>query len=282
MTLNGRAIAAALGVAQDGPPPLRRFRMTAVSIHRAGGGRWQWQPQEDDAAAYAALVFVAGAATVTVADGRQWCVADGSLFLHPFRRTEVVREDGDPALALWVPWDAVAEVEHGGRECAVVLGNTALTAGLRAFAGSVLHGQGGATQYTDYLVERLLAEMVFGALLEAGGESLDGRVEQRPIERARRLMLLRREDASFGVEELAQEMHLSTRQLQRIFAKVDSSPADELRRIRVEFAQSLLADPAMSPLSPDEIARHAGFTGTVSMRRAFVSCAVEWPASRTR
>lgn len=237
-------------------------------------------PQADDGGALAAVVFFAGEAEIAVDGGAGQSLRACPAFLHPFRETKITRTDAEGALSVWVPWDSLSDIRLTENQGPVVLAETTLVAGLRAFAWEVVQSTATSSQYTDYLVERLLAEMVFGVILEATGDAPDARAVQRPIERARALMLLRREDPGFGVDDLAREMHMSTRQLQRVFAKADSSPAEELRRMRVEFATSLLVDDALAPLSMDEVARHAGFGGAASMRRAFAAAGVTVPARR--
>jgi transcriptional regulator GlxA family with amidase domain len=108
-----------------------------------------------------------------------------------------------------------------------------------------------------------------------------GARDVRPIDRARSLILLRRSEPDFGVAELAREMHMSTRHVQRVFALEHSSPADELRGMRLDLAQELLGDPAYDVLSISDVAGHAGFKTAAAMRRAFVSRELPLPG-RTR
>lgn len=81
-------------------------------------------------------------------------------------------------------------------------------------------------------------------------------------------MLLHREDPQFTIAELAAELHVSLRHLQRAFAKNGTTPGDALRRLRVEFAESLLRNPDYTVLTIEEIAAHSGFSSALQLRRA--------------
>jgi transcriptional regulator GlxA family with amidase domain len=74
-------------------------------------------------------------------------------------------------------------------------------------------------------------------------------------------------DADLSVGALAARMHLSERQLSRVFRReLGASPADYVEQVRVERARSLL-EGGDSPL--EQVAGRAGFAGAEVMRRAF-------------
>ncbi|MDP3949111.1 helix-turn-helix domain-containing protein [Microbacterium sp.] len=120
-----------------------------------------------------------------------------------------------------------------------------------------------------YAIERLLAEMTFGMLLETRGLEAADQNMLPIVERARAIMNARREDASFTSAMLASELHVSLRQLQRAFAREGTSPADALRQLRTQLAESLLRDERYTPLSIEAVAQHSGFRSATQMRRAF-------------
>lgn len=73
-----------------------------------------------------------------------------------------------------------------------------------------------------------------------------------------------------SVASLAARMHLSERQLTRVFRReLGSAPGDYVEQVRLERARSLLetTDPREIPL--EGIARSCGFAGAEVMRRAF-------------
>lgn len=273
-----------IGDAGANPVSARRFRSTAITVHTLDpASAWRWQPQQARGDETSLLAYVPSPVRIGIDD--QQCTAESGFFLHPHRAYEVSAEEPASALCIWVPWGVIDEIDDGTLDGPPALAATPLVLGLRAFAGAVAGRAYQATIYTEFLVEKLLAEMVFGAVLEAGradttvGRDAPAR-EARPLERARTLMLIRRGDSTFGVEDLARELHLSTRQLQRMFAAAGSSPADELRRLRAELAQQLLDDATYAPLTVEEIAGHSGFGTAAALRRAFSALGLPSPRRR--
>jgi len=271
---------------RDGEVPLRtrRFRQVLVTSHvMESGAEWTWASAAGDDAAYAGIVFSQGAMRLGPLEGeRERVPDDGATFLHPARSHVLVAEASSAVACVWVPWSTLAEIEEGMCPPPSVVPSTMLSAGLRSFLATLLIHPAPPTRYTDYLVERTLVEMTFGTLVEAAGKGVDASREPRPIDRARSLVLVRREDPGFNVAELAAEMHMSTRHLQRLFAEEGSSPAEELRRSRVELAKELLNDPTYSPLSVEEIAVHAGFGTAAALRRAFSAFGLPTPGKARR
>lgn len=273
-----------IGDAGSNPVSARRFRSAAITVHTLDpASTWRWRPQEALGDEKSLLAYVQSPVRIGVDD--QQSTAEAGFFLHPHRAYEVSVDEPASVLCIWVPWSVIEELDDGTFDGPPELVATPLMLGLRAFANAVVGRASQPTIYTEFLVEKLLAEMVFGAVLEAGRGELavvrDAPArEARPIERARTLMLIRRGDSAFGVEELARELHLSTRQLQRVFAAAGSSPADELRRLRAELAQQLLDDATYSPLTVEEIAAHSGFGTAAALRRAFSALGLSSPRRR--
>ncbi len=274
-----------LGQPNANPISARRFRSTALTVYNLEpNSPWCWESQEPRGDELICLAVVNTPVTLTQ-ENTEPQPAEAGFFLHPHHPAEIATTTAErtAVLCAWVPWSAVDELDDGTLQAVAFHAMTPLLQGARAFASALLAATSASTVYTEYLVEKLIAEMAFGALLEARGMgALTGRDaaarEDRPLDRARTLMLLRRADPSFGVDELATELHLSTRQLQRLFAAAGTSPADELRRLRVESAQELLANPEFAPLTLKQIAQHAGFTTLPALRRAFAALSLEIPA----
>ncbi|MBC6467303.1 GlxA family transcriptional regulator [Actinomadura alba] len=79
--------------------------------------------------------------------------------------------------------------------------------------------------------------------------------------------VLSKPDGDLRVPALADRVHLSPRQLSRIFhEQLGETPAAAVRRIRIELAARLLTT---TDRSVADIARHCGFGTTESLRRAF-------------
>ena len=266
------AVMRLLGDGGEHPVAARRHRGILATRHSFDrGAHWTWSAQRKGTSAIAGLTFADVPMRVRSGDSDEIVDVGQASFLHPHRRVEVDSTASGTGTCVWLPWDALSEVESGVQTPGLVLSSTPLTAGLQAFLDSLLTQSEPPTLYTDYLVERIVAEMAFGVLLESVPKLVSGTTESRHVDRARSLMLMRRAEPGFGVAELAQELHMSTRQVQRIFAAEDSAPADELRGMRIELANELLGDPAYDALSLADIAMHAGFTSTAALRRAFAA-----------
>ncbi|MGF3055967.1 helix-turn-helix domain-containing protein [Microbacterium sp. YY-01] len=257
------------------PVVARTYRAAHVTRHSfEAGAEWLWQDQPPGPDNTAALVFAQGPVNLTATTVAHTQLDTGLTrghtgFLHPHRPARLYSHSPATIVVVWLPWRTLEEVEVGVRELAPIAAPTPLAAGLRAFATSLVTQATQPTPYTDFMVERVLVEMSFGVLVEVAANGATAVREPRVVDRARSLMLIRREDPDFTVEELADELHISRRQLQRLFAAEDSSPADELRRMRVDLARELLADATFSPLSIEAIAGHAGFRTAAGLRRAF-------------
>lgn len=264
------------------PSAARRHRSTLATSHSFDGEStpWRWEPQALSGDAIAGLVFPERSMRVVRDDGEEQTVHLGEVvFLHPYRGVAVDAAGAGAGVCLWLPWDSLHEVEAGVHSPGHVLSSTPLVAGLRAFLTSLLTQPAEPTPYTDYLVERVLVEMSFGVLLESVPASIAEARDERPIDRARSLMLMRRGEVDFGVAALAAEMHMSVRHLQRLFAAEKSSPAAELRGMRVHLANELFGDPAYHALSLGEIAEHAGFANATALRRAFAGRGLPVPSA---
>lgn len=242
---------------------MQEYRTAVVSAHRVRTPAWRWTAQPADRP-LTAVMFA----------------SEGGLALgetQPARRTGVLLHNNHNALLRWTPdalatvvWldtDSVIDTSVPPAQHPVALPRTALAAGLHGFAESLVHRPEVQTRVSDYVVERLLVEMAYGVLLEHRETDAAGSHAVRPMHRARMLMLLNRADPDYGLQELARDLHVSTRHLQRLFAKEGTSPAAELRNLRAELALSLLRDPQYDALTTSQIATHAGFTNAAAMRR---------------
>lgn len=281
IVIDARTAMQLLGERREHPLVARRHRGVLATQHALEpAAPWTWAAQPADGEEIAVMLIAAVPLTVLGSDGESHDVPPGSLcFLHPHRAAKVTAASAGTAMCAWVPWYALAEIESGMGAPSEVVAGSVLGRGLHAFLSSLLTQPSDPTVYTDYLVERLIVEMVFSVLVEAAPRvSVEGR-KGSGIDRARSLMLVRRADQDFGVAALARDMHLSVRQLQRLFAAEGSAPAEELRRIRVELACELMNDADYAPLGIAEIAEHSGFADAAGLRRAFALAGL--PSPRT-
>ncbi|WP_102194336.1 helix-turn-helix domain-containing protein [Microbacterium aurantiacum] len=241
----------------------RVFRSVCVSRMRPLPGEWTWAPPEGSAA-FAALVIAAEGHTVSAGDG----APTRALFLPPVGSATIVWSEPADLIAVWLPPDAVSEFANTLAPVPSALPNSPFLTAISAFATSLSGAAKDSSGVARYAIERLLVEMAFGALLERHSSDHLTVAAAPLIERARSVMMARREDAGFTAAQLSQDLHVSARQLQRAFAREMTTPVIALRRMRVELAESLLRNPHYDTLSIDEIARHSGFTSALQLRRA--------------
>lgn len=258
---------------------VREFRTATVSTHRLRAPGWRWTPASTDTGV-TAVVFASegGLAVGQAAPARR-----SGVMLHSTHDTDVRSTPDALATVVWVDTEAVTDSSAPASPRPVMLPATSLSAGLHAFAESLVRPADVQTRVSDHIVERLLVEMVYGVLLERRETDTARHHAGRPMHRARMLMRLNRADPEYGLHELAQDLHVSTRHLQRLFANEGSSPANELRRLRAELALSLLRDPQYETLTTAQVAAHAGFTNAAALRRGLQAIGAPTPqAARAR
>lgn len=245
----------------------RSFRSITMTWHRARETAWRWSPIEVGTRRSTVVLFPGEGRKVPTADAVPSSPAPLGLFLPPDAEQNLEWEPGSDVLAVWVPERLLQEFTEGRTPDAAVLHSSPLTIGFRTFAQAVVrHGDEGSSM-SQYAIERLVAEMLFGALVEQ--QSIEtGPRPSSLVERARSIMLMHREDPNFSTPQLAAELHISPRQLQRAFAGAGLRPGDMLRRMRIELAESMLRNPLYTGLTVEEISRYAGFTSALQLRRA--------------
>lgn len=245
---------------------VRSFRSISVSHHRIQDGVWHWEPSRSTAS-YVAVLFQTDGTAMPTADTDADGMSAIGLFLPATSGRSLEWGPSADLLVVWLPDILLQEYTGGPVSGAVAIYASPLTVGFRTFAHAVARHDGDSSSMSKYAIERLIVEMLFGSLLEQ--QSIES--EQRPstlIERARSVMLVHREDPEFSTAQLATELHISARQLQRAFARAGATPGDMLRRMRVELAESMLRNPLYAGLTVDELSRYSGFTSALQLRRA--------------
>ena len=266
--------------AKQGPLTAVRYRTALVTRHALSPGEdVRWDPGRQEGAPVAAMMVATD--PLRIRDERRVMrdVPEGRLvFLHPEHPMRIASARTSALFCAWVPWSVLDEVEQTGEIPAGALPDTALARGLTSFLESAAAGVPAERSHTDAVMERLIGEMLFGVLADAVAH---GPVRARPpkaIDRARARILARHVDPDFDVAALAREMHLSHRQVQRLFAAEGSTAVEELRDLRSDVARELLAENAGGTIPVGEIARRSGFRDRAALRRALAAAGV--PAKR--
>ncbi|WP_447913397.1 helix-turn-helix domain-containing protein [Microbacterium phyllosphaerae] len=114
--------------------------------------------------------------------------------------------------------------------------------------------------------EAALLALVRGLFRQFPGDGETDRASELRAE-VGRIIERRHRDATFGIEELAAELHVSRRQLFRLFAGTDESLAARLLRRRLVTArEELLSSP---PQDLTAVAERSGFTDAAALRAQF-------------
>ncbi len=79
------------------------------------------------------------------------------------------------------------------------------------------------------------------------------------LHRAKTFVLENIQDTMLGREAIAQATGMSTRHLHRLFSENGETPNEFIRKIRLDRAAAMLADPALAGLSICEVASRAGY-----------------------
>lgn len=245
----------------------RQFRSVLVSTHRVGSSEWVWGGRSASSLSHSLILFPVDGLGVHL-DGQAPSPRAVGAMLPAAASSSIRWKNRGDVLGVWVPTEALSDLSLSFRNTSVALQDSTLTLALRAFVQSLARGSRNDSMISTYAVERLIAEMTFAALLEMQGLEATDENQLPIIERANALMLARREDPQFTSATMAAELHLSQRQLQRAFAGVGTTPASEIRRLRVQLAMGMLQDTQYAPLTVEQIAHHSGFRSALQLRRA--------------
>ncbi|WP_079113378.1 MULTISPECIES: AraC family transcriptional regulator [Microbacterium] len=114
--------------------------------------------------------------------------------------------------------------------------------------------------------EAALLAMVRGLFRQFPGDGEMDRASELRAE-AGRIIERRHRDASFGIEDLAVELHVSRRQLFRLYAGTDESLAARLLRRRLITAREELL--SVPPQDLSAVAERSGFSDAAALRAQF-------------
>ena len=263
IVIDARAALRRLGTDQEHPLALLRCAGALISRHRLEPGRpWLWGAQEQRGDELLVLCFADVPVRLRLAPGTVVEVPAGAAYLlHPHQATMVSAAQPSAVTVVWVRHDAVAQAAGRFDASGTVLPAGAVARSLRAFLLGMLSDPASA------MAGSLAETLIVGAIDRVLSDAVPAVRAPREIDRARRIIRLRRTDPSFDVDALSLALHLSRRQLQRMFAREGSTPLAELRARRVDYARELMDDRAEG-LEP--IAARSGFRDVAGMRRAFL------------
>jgi AraC-like DNA-binding protein len=251
------------GAQKTGLVAVRSFRSVILTRHVTPIATWEWGAEGTAPATHHAFVVSADGDGIPL-NGQ----TSAALFLTANARVTIPWQRHADVIVGWVPPAALAEFADVAPDDATPIADSLLVRGLASFATTLVPGPLEPSSIARYAIERLLVEMAFATLLDQNSAQTPDRAPASLLERSRALLLAHRSEREYSTTQLARELHVSVRQVQRAFADVGTTPGDALRRNRVDLAVELLRHPEYRPLAIDEVAAHAGFNNSLQLRRA--------------
>lgn len=162
----------------------------------------------------------------------------------------------------WIPREKFAA--HLGNRVVTRVDEGAIARSCRAFVVALCSRPDSLSDAESAVCEQLTSGMGVALAVEATQSGASGSAAL--LDRARQLIAVRCGDPTLGVAEVAKDLAVSPRQLQRAFAEAGSRASVELRRARVELAgENLREHPG---LPREQLALRSGFATVQQLRRA--------------
>lgn len=172
-------------------------------------------------------------------------------------------------LSIVIPAEALAGFSAPApREVRPVAATSALLAPAVAFAErAAANDSEPVSGFSNYYFERLLQEMVVGVAVEGTRAPRLGMTADIYRD-AMSTIVAQRSDPDLSPRDIADQLRVSLRQLQRAFRARDVTVERAIRRSRVEHALELLRDRTYDGLSIAQVGLYSGFSGGSSLARA--------------
>lgn len=184
---------------------------------------------------------------------------------------EAVRIYADSAdiVSVFVPTNVLTDLDH--TLVGPIALHSALADPIAQFAAKVSGADAEEIgSFAVYFTERLLQEMVLCLAVEA-----QRRRQLRPggdaYRAAQSIIAAQCTDPELRAENIARDVMVSLRQLQRLFSAHGTTIDREVRRARVSYAIELLSDPGYASLSVGQIAQYSGYSSRASLARAMAA-----------
>ncbi|WP_088342592.1 MULTISPECIES: AraC family transcriptional regulator [Rhodomicrobium] len=200
---------------------------------------------------------------------RSFIVKAGELVILPMVHSHhlELRDQHESMVLTFDPETVPSWGKAAGRAiCQVIAGNGAIAASAAGASALLRHADGGRA---DDLAVHALIDLVLTAADEIAGEARPAEHRQSRLRRARLLIEHNIADETYGPDQLARDLGLSRRSLYNHFAAMGVTPADFIRRERLEYARQQILSEQASGLSLSAIACNSGFSDSSSFCRAF-------------
>lgn len=204
-------------------------------------------------------------------DGSAWRVSRGPLMIAPSGLPHRVRFTTDwRFIVARVPREALLPYVPMLSDQVNIATELRMTErAMQALLTDLVRNPDPATEADSQTIDRQVLDMA-GTLVLGRQQPDIGIGSPRNSLRSRALSAIaeRSGEVQLTPNELADDLSISLRRLQGVFAEAGSSVAGEIRRERARVARSLLQDARFDELSTAEVAERAGFGSSTSMRRA--------------
>lgn len=256
-------------------------RNLMLSEHRVLRSPWRWTPDGTHRGCLAVIIATSGTVRLANAGKSPLSAAQSERQVRAVDRGAAVLCGCDhratlwfggqhpSCVILWVPESVCAELGIEVEE-PLQLHDSLLLSMLRAIARRSLRTSRlrAASTHEDFVLERVLSSLLVGSVIEISAGVEYGQQLER-LEQARTVMLANLTDPDFTVEALADALNISTRQLQRHYAQLGTTPSEALKALRIEIATGLMERQPSLPRK--QIAARAGFRSVAALRRALES-----------
>lgn len=178
-----------------------------------------------------------------------------------------------------LPQESIQPAPFGPLGIRVVPRPSPLLTAFIAFCATLFDETSGElTNLSRYYLERLAVEMMTGVIVDASRTDLTP-LAAKPIDVATTIIASQFANPNLTADDIAREVRISRRQLERLFAQRGLTIAKAIRQARVQHARDLLTDPTYSMLTVNSIAQHCGFSNGSSLARAMATENMPPPAT---
>lgn len=205
-----------------------------------------------------------------------------ALVLSPEFEGALMSRNGATSVSVSLPSSLLPDVVLSSRLRRIDGARSQLLRPIREFVQAALDASTARESgFADYYFERLLQEMILGLLVDAH-RSWSAPSSPEVFTFALSVIAAQSTDPDLTAAGVAHEVHLSPRQLQRVFQARGTTIEREIRREKVEHAVDLLRNRQYDQLSIGEIARDAGFAAGSSLARAMAATGFPSPGEVRR
>lgn len=268
-----RALREARTPAASAPPKHLVFGAVTISVHEHDAG----SDRASGVAAGRLRLFLVrgGSVEIPTRDGRQ-VIRDGQgIVVTGTASVRMSSSSSGEVIGIGMPLDEIPQFSLP-RNAAIPIEDAALLRPIGAFVHT-LHGDDEIDVLSRGRFSQILRDMLLVVIRRATVGAGPGTVPSIH-QRAAAILRQRHADAGLSPAEVAAEVNVSLRQLEREFQSSGRTIRQEIRRIRVAAAVALLQEEGRPPQTIDAIAVQVGLSNGSSLARAMAAENLPSPA----